>query len=80
LIDAIVRLTAIGLALLTVGIGSAVMMTERPAAAHFGLAALVWAGYVAMLGLHAGKKIGPKRTAALAIGVFLLPLVMLAAG
>ncbi len=78
LLDAVIRLVSVGLVLLTIGIGSAFFQESDPDPKHYSLAIAVWVGYVALLGWHFSGKSTPKRTAAGAIGVFLLPLALLA--
>ena len=78
LLDAIIRLVVVGLVLLTIGIASAFFQESEPDPKHYSLAIAVWVGYVGLLGWHFSGKSTPKRTAAGAIGVFLLPLALLA--
>lgn len=78
LLDAIVRLVVVGSILLTIGIVSAFFQESEPDPKHYSMAIAVWVGYVALLAWHFSGKSTPKRTAAGAIAVFLLPLALLA--
>lgn len=76
---ALVRLLAIGAALLSVGIVAAFLMEEKPAAAHLLSSGAVWLAYAALLAAHAWRRFPPKRLSLSAIGAFAFALAALAA-
>ena len=78
LLSALVRLVAIGLALLLVGIATAFLVEGEVHWAHVGSAVVSWVIYALLMILHLTKKIGPTKFAAGAVAAFLFPLIHLA--
>ncbi len=74
---AVIRLIVIGVILLTVGIISAFLMENVPAPLHQGLSMLAWLAYIALLVLYATKRIGATKLSQGAMGLFLLPVLIL---
>lgn len=77
LVDAIARLLAIGVALLTIGIVAAFFMEVRPDLLHLGASGAVWVIYIALLVVCFGRKVAPKRLALFSIVVFGFALLTL---
>lgn len=78
LVSSMVRLTVVGVAFLTVGLFSGVMM-QRPAGAHLCVAATVWIGYLILLGVWYVRGMTPKRMALLIVSLFMASLSVFAA-
>lgn len=76
---ALVRLLAIGTALLSIGIVASLFMDVRPAAPHLFVSGAVWLVYALLLVVHAWKRLPPKRLSLFAIAAFAFALVALAA-
>ncbi len=76
---ALVRLLAIGTALLSVGIVAAFFMDVRPAPLHLLVPASVWFVYAILLAAHAWRRLPPKRLSYSAIGSFAFALAALVA-
>jgi ABC-type uncharacterized transport system permease subunit len=76
---ALVRLLAIGTALLSIGILAAFFMKVKPEAAHLLISGAVWLAYAVLLAMHAWKRLPPKRLSLSAIGAFAFALASLSA-
>jgi ABC-type uncharacterized transport system permease subunit len=76
---ALVRLLAIGTALLSIGILAAFFMKVKPEAAHLLISGAVWLAYAALLAVHAWKRLPPKRLSLSAIAAFAFALATLSA-
>jgi ABC-type uncharacterized transport system permease subunit len=76
---ALVRLLAIGTALLSIGILAAFFMKVKPEAAHLLISGAVWLAYAVLLAANAWKRLPPKRLSLSAIGAFAFALASLSA-
>lgn len=77
--DAIVRLLLIGTLLLSIGIVAAFFMREFPHPLHLGVSGTVWLVYLAILIVHAVRRISPKPLALTSICAFGFALLTLSA-
>lgn len=77
LVDALKRLLGFGLVLLTAGIVSAFLMSEKTDPLHAFAPVILWVVYATLLGLHLCKWIGPRKFAAGAIVAAILSLLTL---
>lgn len=76
---ALVRLVAIGTAMLTIGIVAAFFMQVKPTALHLIVSGAVWLAYTLILIVHAWRRLPPKRLSLSAIAAFGFALATLSA-
>lgn len=79
LMSALERLLWIGSLLLTVGIVAAFWMDVRPNATHLFIYSFVWLVYIALIIVHALRRLVSRRFALYVIGAFVIALVSLSA-
>lgn len=75
LTQAIARLLWLGFFLLTVGIGSALMMEQMPSVGKLGTIALVWLVYAIVLALKQVRGLGSRKLASFAVCAFAFPVI-----
>ncbi|MBL9159419.1 MAG: cytochrome c biogenesis protein CcsA [Verrucomicrobiales bacterium] len=76
---ALVRLVAIGTAMLTIGIVAAFFMQVKPTALHLIVSGAVWLAYTLILIVHAWRRLPPKHLSLSAIAAFGFALATLSA-
>ncbi len=72
----VVRLTILGVVILTVGMVSGFMMEQEGGEAHLVAALVIWAAYLALLIVHFWRGVTPRRMALGVIALFVLSLIV----
>jgi len=74
----VVRLTILGVVILTVGMVSGFLMKREGGKAHLSAAIMIWASYLALLGVHFWRGLTPLRMSLGVISLFVLSLIVFA--
>lgn len=72
----VVRLTIVGMVILSVGVVSGLLMQQDPAGTHFAAAIGTWAAYLVLLVIYFWRGITPKRLSLGVMTVFVLSLLV----
>ncbi len=78
LVSSMVRLTVTGVVFLTIGLVSGLMMSTH-GGIHLWIAAVVWLGYLLLLGIWYVRGLTPKRMAMLIVSLFIASLAVFGA-